>query len=214
MGPQVDPAHYDFATYDTPERFISYWYQMKCVLDFRPKDVLEIGGGSGFFQDGMRRRGVSVTVVDLDARLADIQADVRALPFVDGQFDVVVAFQVLEHLPWHQFEPTLLELQRLARDALVLSLPDGGPYAKFSFRVSRYGQFRVFLPLDRLFRKNHHYDGQHYWEINRRGYAEHAVRRAIEKGGWKIILNRRLFENPGHRFYVLKAPSQPQKYTV
>lgn len=53
--------------------------------------------------------------VDFACRSADLMAPATALPFTDGQFDLVTAFDVLEHLPEHEVLPALREMARVSR---------------------------------------------------------------------------------------------------
>ena len=75
-----------------------------------PEQALEVGCGEGVVADRMHRRWGEVVALDLpDAGLrADwrryrgprfLHASAHELPFADDRFDVVVAAEVLEHLP-------------------------------------------------------------------------------------------------------------------
>ena len=46
---QVDKTHYDFLKYEDINRFASYYFQLKTVIEMNPNNILEIGKGSGFF---------------------------------------------------------------------------------------------------------------------------------------------------------------------
>jgi len=95
--------------------------------------VLEVGTGEGEVASWVGRRypDASITGLDLpDARLAGewsrrhIQAcfgDIANLPFVDRQFGLVLAIEVLEHVP----DPAaaLAEIVRVARGHVVVSVP-------------------------------------------------------------------------------------------
>ena len=48
MKPQVEPNHYFNESYNSKERFISYWHQINEIIKLKPKKVLEIGIGNGF----------------------------------------------------------------------------------------------------------------------------------------------------------------------
>jgi ubiquinone/menaquinone biosynthesis C-methylase UbiE len=101
--------------------------------DTRPDRVLEVGVGEGEVFERVRERwsGVPYAAVDLpDASLAadwrrrglaGTFADIGRLPFPDASFDLVLAIEVLEHVP----DPALAvdELARVARHHLVLSVP-------------------------------------------------------------------------------------------
>jgi len=63
--------------------------------------VLDMGCGAGRHAFEMYRRGADVIAFDQDAdELADIkEGDALSLPFADGEFDRIVAAEVLEHIP-------------------------------------------------------------------------------------------------------------------
>jgi len=54
-----------------------------------------------------------------------IQADACALPFKEKSFDLVLALDLLEHVPKWKGEKLLLELERVSQREIVLSLPIG-----------------------------------------------------------------------------------------
>lgn len=98
-----------------------------------PTRILEIGVGEGEVMARVRSRfpGVPVVGLDLpDENLADrwheaglpcCFGDATRLPFPDDAFDLVLAIEVLEHIPGP--EAALAELARVARGHLVASVP-------------------------------------------------------------------------------------------
>ena len=48
------------------------------------------------------------------------------------------------------------------------------------------------------------FDGEHYWEIGKAGYPLNKIIKDIQKTGFKIEKTYRIFENPYHRFFILK----------
>lgn len=171
--PQVRPEHYRTEDYNSVERFCSYAYQLKLIAELDVDSVLEVGPGNFLVADALKRRGYRVTTCDFDSEVeADFTADARELPFEDNTYDVVVACQVLEHLPFEDFGKSLGELTRVCRKYVVVSFPrscsecwlvwrlpwirtlTGKNHAEIAFAIPR--KFKGF--------ENH---GQHYWEIGK-----------------------------------------------
>lgn len=84
----------------------------------RHTSVLDVGCGHNEFVKEWRNQSVARSQcagVDFACPGADYIAPATALPFTDGQFDLVTAFDVLEHLPEHEVLPALREMARVAR---------------------------------------------------------------------------------------------------
>lgn len=205
--PQVDPSHYADLTYDSKERFISYWHQIHEVVDTAPESVVEIGIGNGFVHKSLRDLGVSVHTVDADSRLGpDTVASVTDLPFKKGEFDVCCCFETLEHLPWDQFEPALSELRRVTRRYVLLSLPDVTLYIKADVSWGLHKRLvSLFTQLPRLRPEIHQFNGEHYWEIGKRDYPQKRISDAFAR--CHLVLERqfRVREYPYHHFFRLKV---------
>ena len=109
--------------------------------------ALEVGCGEGVISERLSRRWRRVAALDLpDAGLRAewrerpgpgyLHADAHRLPFRDNQFDVVVAVEVLEHLP----DPVrgLAEVARVATSHLVLSVPREPIFRSCNLLAGRY----------------------------------------------------------------------------
>ena len=95
--------------------------------------VLEVGCGEGHMQQALMRYPFAERIAfDIDApivaearRIAPesryLVADGQSLPFPDGRFDVVMATEVLEHVP----DPAraLAEMRRVSRRYVLVSVP-------------------------------------------------------------------------------------------
>ncbi len=118
----------DVLTYVTPARFS---YIASVAGDLHGRRVLDLGCGGGLLAEPLARAGAEVTGVDISdnaLRIArqhaerhrlDIDyrlAPAEDLPFPDGSFDVVVAFDVLEHVT---------DLQRAVQEAARVLRPGG-----------------------------------------------------------------------------------------
>ncbi|QKT04804.1 class I SAM-dependent methyltransferase [Ectothiorhodospiraceae bacterium 2226] len=200
---QVDKSHYEFGRYIHKRRWASIWHQLDEVLNLNPARVLEIGPGPGVFKSVAGTFGVHVETLDIDPELKpDHVASVFAMPFADGAFDVVCAFQMLEHLPFEQSLEAFSEMARVAERAVVISLPDAATRWPVSIYLPRIGTVQFSLPKPRLRRPPHSFDGEHYWEINKAGYELRSVEKLLVKQA-PVTLSKsfRVHENPYHRFF-------------
>jgi len=110
--------------HDNLERFISYYYQASLVKKLNIKSVLEIGVGNKAVSNYLRQCGFVVTTCDHDAALKpEIIADIRSLPMTENSFDVVLACEILEHLPWKDVPEALRQVHRVSRKYAIVSVP-------------------------------------------------------------------------------------------
>lgn len=196
---------YDFH-YDSKRRFASYWHQIREVLQHSPESVLEVGVGSGFVSKYLRDHGVTLTTIDIESDLgADLVGDARDLPFGDKSFDVVTAYEVLEHMPFGDSLIALREMKRVARDVVIISVPDATRSACIQFPIPGIMHVRMMVTIPRLFPKKHvRTKSGHEWEIGKKGYKLSFVKSEIARQGFEIEKTYRVFENSYHRFFILK----------
>ena len=205
MKPQVEPDHYFDKSYDSKERIISYWYQAKEIIDLKPEKVLEIGIGNGFVSQYLKNRKINVVTLDIDERLKpDIPGSILNIPFVDGSFDTIASYEVLEHLPYDNVKKALSEIYRVSQKHVILSLPDCTLAYRFCLSIPRIGMINKLIPLPRFRARQHVFDGEHYWEIGKAGYPLNEILNDIQKTGFNVERTYRLFENPYHRYFILK----------
>ncbi len=175
--------------------------------------VLEVGCGEGILAVLMAKKGAIVTATDISEKnleaakeLADkegvkiefVKADAENLPFQENSFDVVVADNVLEHLP--NFEKGLLEIKRVSKKYAVIALPTcfnlcawvllGGD---IYWKITRRTPYAVFVGFFRfLFNLiigkkgvNENYNGvrnlPHLWRY------PWVMKKEFKKSGFKII---------------------------
>jgi len=147
----------------------------------RGKRVLDAGCGTGYGAAELAKSALSVAGADIAAEavffagahyraphLAFEQASCTALPHPDAAFDLVVAFEVIEHLPgWRDF---LLEVRRVLAPTgqFIVSTPNKLYYAEsrsraganpfhaheFEFEEFR-GELSSIFPYISLFLENH-----------------------------------------------------------
>jgi SAM-dependent methyltransferase len=203
--PQVKKEDgYTFGSYGFEGRFVSYFYQLQEALACKPASILEVGVGDKVFGNFIKNNTkVSYTSVDIaDDLEPDVVASILELPFEDNSFDVVCAFEVLEHLPFEKFDSALRELTRVARNNVIVSLPHFGPMISFSFKVPFIKEVRYAykLPIP----KKHVFNGQHYWEIGKSNYPIGSIRKKLSFYG-SLTKDFIPWGSPYHHFFILST---------
>lgn len=188
--------------YESAERWASYYTQIDEVLALQPTNVLEIGVGNQIVTQALKRQGIQVTTLDIDAALQpDVVGSVEHLPFADGSFDVVLCAEVLEHLPFEMFASALSELLRVSRGGVVVSLPHWGytvrcvfdvpvlPPIRFAWKVP----WSIPIPVG----------GEHFWEIGRTGFPLARIRSVLRA---QATITRDFLSPwmPYHHFFCLR----------
>jgi len=205
MNPQPGPDHFSPESYDTKERFISYWHQIHEIISLEPKTVLEVGIGNGFVTKYLREKGWDVTTLDIVSELRpDVAGSVLSLPFGDTAFDVVTCFEVLEHLPYDDFTKALEELRRVSRRHLILSVPDHTAVYRVNIELPRIKPIKRLVSHPFPKPPPHEFDGEYYWIIGKSNYPLEKISHDIERTGFKIVETYRVFEFYGHRFFSLE----------
>jgi ubiquinone/menaquinone biosynthesis C-methylase UbiE len=203
--PQVSAAYYSNFRYFSLLRAITHWHQVATVSKFCPPGgtVLEIGPGMGHSTFLLRHFGYEVQTLDIEPDLhPDIVGSVLDLDIDDRRFDCVLAAEVLEHLPFDDFSRAVSELCRVTRRYVVISLPS--PFIGVSMLVNipllKPLGFSIGLPVMRP----HRFDGQHYWELGKSGFAKRRIRDAMRRAGVRIIAEFRPVPSLYTYFFVLE----------
>jgi 2-polyprenyl-3-methyl-5-hydroxy-6-metoxy-1,4-benzoquinol methylase len=107
------------------------WYRfffiVKEVIDLMPNDVLEIGTGSGIVKNCLQPLVKNYVVLDVNPRLKpEVVGDVRV--YQDGlenNYDCVIIADVLEHLPFSDFEKSLRHIYSYLKKGgkLLVTIP-------------------------------------------------------------------------------------------
>ncbi len=198
--------------YNDLRRFISYYHQIKLVnsLEDNIKSVLEIGIGNKTVANYLTAQEYEVKTCDFDKNLKpDIVADIRELPIKDDSFDLVMACEVLEHIPWDDVDKALKELKRVSKKYVLISIPYKTVYLYTLFNFPKiqkifntsFLSFGFSIPF---FFKSKKFDGQHYWEMGYKKQSKNIVRSKF-KQYFEIKKEFRSSLNPYHYFFVLEV---------
>lgn len=194
----TNESEYSFKNYDSLKTFNGYFYQIETIIKSGAKSVLEIGMGNGTVSQYLKKQEINITTCDIDVDLCpDVVGDIRNLPFDNNSFDAVLACQILEHIPFSDFKKALLELRRVSRGTVVVSLPYSHNYLEFFTKIvlpfwERQINFSVSLPFARkkLINKK-----EHYWEMGLKGHSRSVILKLLKslfsiKAEFGPILNK------------------------
>jgi len=113
-----------------------------CIDNPDESTALDVGCGNGFLQWALERRFRSVAGLDYSRQMLDVNpcmekhlGSCTALPFRDKSFDVAVAAHLLHHLAEPDRLQTLVEMRRVARQAVVSFEPNRNNPLMFMFSV-------------------------------------------------------------------------------
>ena len=94
------------------------------ILSMNPKTLLDVGCGKGLLVEWAKKQGVEAIGLDFASGYG-VQADLLNMPFEDNAFDIVTAFDVLEHLRPEDLTKGLDEISRVARKWMLFSIGYG-----------------------------------------------------------------------------------------
>lgn len=166
--------------------------QVHDIFSMRPESILEIGPGNGFVSTFLRMAGFDVTTADINPALEpDICAPLAEIPaHLNGRrFDLVVCCEVLEHMPFEQFEANVRAMREIG-DRLYMTLPN---YKK-AFGIGGFLRLpRISRPIGWYLsvRQNRPLTDQHFWEVGyRRECSLAAVTSVLRRHYGKVSTER------------------------
>ena len=83
--------------------------------------------------------------------------------------------------------------QRVAKKDIIISLPDAKQIFTYSFFIPKIGQITFQISRPRMKPLVHRFDGQHYWEINKRNYP---LKKIIDDLSNQNVIYSELFYSP------------------
>ncbi len=186
--------------------FVSYQNQITEIYATNPKTVLEIGIGNKLIYNHLKEIGIKIISLDINKNLnPDCVGDIRKLPFKNNSFDTVCAFEVLEHIPFEDFEKSLKELKRVSKKSIVISIPVIRKGIEFYLWLPKIHGIYFYLDIPYFLKQKKTITDKegHYWEVNRIGFSKKRILKIVSK---YFIVKKEFTPkfNKYHWFLVLK----------
>ena len=202
---QVPKEHY-YKGYDNVMGFISYFYRIDSVIKLNPKTILEVGIGNKTVCNYLKQFGFDITTCDFDLNLdPDVVADIRNLSFEDNKFDVVLACEILEHIPFKDVPIALSELKRVSKKILIISIPYSSFFTEIFFNINVpffYKQLHFALSVPSFIHKFKK-TNEHYWGMGRKNYPKKKIRKLLKRY-FEIKKEFQPILIPYHYFFILE----------
>lgn len=196
----------------TLERWTSYFFQFSETLKIfmRKNDdmkILEIGVGnkiiSNILESHLKERTKSkIVTIDINKNLKpDIIGDIRYIPFKNNSFDIILCFEVLEHINYKDLSNALFEIKRVTKRYMLLSIPHNSIYFSFIVKIPRI-LLKTFLITSDLISYSK-IEKEHFWEL---GYKNCSYKKLLRKFKDLDLTIDQTFRNPFfpyHHFFKL-----------
>ncbi len=208
----ISKSYYDFSSYNSKQRMLTYWYQLSIIHECHPRDVLEIGVGTGLVAAYLRYNGIHVTTLDINSQLnPDYVGSILSLP--EGlpveAFDMVLCSRVLHHISFDDLERALCNLSALTKRYCLITLPVNDFRVYVMSRITSSSISTLSIPLPLALKKvlsslRGRGGGSGVWQINSsRETSEKKVVVVIARR-FKIIKMFRMPEDQSHMMFLLE----------
>lgn len=197
-------------------QWISVWHQAReALLKDDVASVLEIGLGRGINKALLEHFGLRHVGVDVQPQFEPDHLSTLDTFQTDERFDLVCAFQMLEHNPVETLPDHLRRMASFSNKYVYISVPYSGRWISVNLNVNwwRWAFTRNWSwyfnraepkvrPLEE-YRKRPDKHNPHWWEVGDRDFSKERMREVVAESGLRI---EKEFHNdyfPYHLFYLL-----------
>lgn len=210
----------DFSKSRKPQ-FNSIFYQASIPILYNDiKSVLEFGGGNNTLKSIIKHYKKKHIDVDFDnehfnpdyiSTISDFESNEK--------FDMVCAFQVLEHNPKETIKGHLLKMATLSNRYIYISVPYSGRWISINlnlnFMPTKLGRWNktVCFTWPRIIKKKRPIEvykkridkyNPHWWEVGDKDLSKNEFNSIISSADLKIINSFHNEYFPYHLFYLLE----------
>ena len=205
-----------------PRRFSSTQIQLTSVTDLGDsiQSILEIGPGSGYFSSIAKNLGYDVKTADIKSRTnPDYLGDFREVD-IPERFDLVAAFEMLQHLPYEDLPATLEKIAALSSRYVFICVPASVHRFGLSVDIPRLlaprrlglgwlrGSHTLSMtwewprnadPSESNWKGREDWWNPHYWEVGRKSYPRSRLLSEIKASGLNVLWHK---YNPSHNHHL------------
>lgn len=175
-----------------------YYFIIKAVVNFKPKNILEIGAGNEIVKNCLKNLVKDYKVMDINSKLnPDILSDLREFKSeLKEKFDCLICADVLEHIPFSDFKTSLTNIYKYLtyNGKALITIPHKRSH--FLFITPWYKPYLLTLPTTgfgsrkafyaRFIKKKILIDPHHCWEIGNGNIKKTEVEAVVRKVGFRI----------------------------
>lgn len=180
--------------------WMRYYCIIKDVLKYKPKSVLECGTGNDIVKNIISPTVKKYLTLDLNEKLKpDIVGDISTYyKDFDNQFDIIIACEILEHIPYGLLGKTIDNLvSYLNKDGkIIITLPLKRPFISIS-TILNIDPKHFYFPK---FRNKGYVDPCHCWEIGSCGITKNKIEGVIKIAHGQIV---KYADIPYHGYWII-----------
>jgi SAM-dependent methyltransferase len=159
--------YYENEAFWTEERFLKNQDELvrfKAIQSIIPSSVaslLDVGCGNGAFIRHLEENASNISLKGFERSSMAIKMKIcksnivkgiaEDIIFQENSFDLVTALEVIEHLPYKIYEKALVELQRISKEFIIISVPykENERLIQCSYCGSRFSPFYHMREFDK-----------------------------------------------------------------